>query len=197
MKKVEMIGKQFGMLTVIEDGGKDETGHLMYICQCECGVIKNIHGTHLRSNKTISCGCKNKLKGISSDVWYNIIKGSLKTRESRKKIEVDISKEYIFDLFLDQEKKCALSGIPIRLPEKWRDRNQTASLDRIDTNKGYVMGNVQWVHKHVNIMKNTFPQDMFIYLCCLISRNNKIDNFDETIINDFKWGLNEKYKKTI
>ena len=65
MKKIEMIGKKFGMLTVVEETEKDNKGHLMYKCECECGVLKNIHGTHLRAAKTISCGCKNKLKGLS------------------------------------------------------------------------------------------------------------------------------------
>jgi hypothetical protein len=196
MKKIEMMGKQFGMLTVIEDAGKDSKGHLMYKCRCECGNVKNIHGTHLRSNKTISCGCKNKLNGICSDMWYNIVKGNLRLRTSRKNMEVDISKEYVFDLFLKQNGKCALSGLPITLPKRWRERLQTASLDRIDNNLGYVMGNVQWVHKHVNVMKNKFPQEMFLYICGLISNNSKVENFDDETINNFKWGLNEKYKKT-
>lgn len=26
-------------------------------------------------------------------------------------------------------------------------------FDRIDPNKGYIIGNVQWVHKHINMMK--------------------------------------------
>lgn len=39
------------------------------------------------------------------------------------------------------------------------------SLDRIDSKKGYVVGNVQWVHKDINRMKNTFPQDYFIQVC--------------------------------
>jgi hypothetical protein len=32
-------------------------------------------------------------------------------------------------------------------------------MDRIDSNKGYVEGNVQWVYKYVNLMKRDFPQE--------------------------------------
>lgn len=191
-----MIGKKFGMLTVIDNADKDSKGHLMYQCECECGNVKNIHGTHLRSGKTISCGCKNKLKGISSDLWYNIIKGSLRVRTSRSKLEVNITKEYIYKLFEEQKQVCSLSGLPISLPHKWGDRTYTASLDRIDSLKGYVIGNVQWVHKHVNVMKNIYPQDMFIYICNQVSENNKKINLPIESINEFKFGKNEKYRKT-
>ena len=195
MRKIEMIGKKFGMLTVVEETEKDNKGHLMYKCECECGVLKNIHGTHLRAGKTISCGCKNKLKGISSDFWYQIIKGSLRVRTNRNKLLNNITKEYVYELFNEQQGKCKLSGIPIDLPKKWRDRgNFTASLDRIDNSQGYVIGNVQWVHKHVNIMKNTFPQEMFLFLCQEISKNNKFKKYDEHELNSFKWGLNTKHQ---
>jgi hypothetical protein len=43
--------------------------------------------------------------------------------------------------------------------------DNTASLDRIDSSLGYVRGNVQWLHKDVNWMKNTLDQDRFIELC--------------------------------
>ena len=47
----------------------------------------------------------------------------------------------------------------------------TASLDRIDSTKGYVENNVQWTLKKINIMKNVFSQKEFIYLCNKVSKN--------------------------
>ena len=47
---------------------------------------------------------------------------------------------------------CAISGIKLIFARSWT-RDQTASLDRIDSKKGYVEGNVQWVHKRINEMK--------------------------------------------
>jgi hypothetical protein len=194
MKKIEMVGKKFGMLEVIEESGKDDKRHLMYKCKCDCGNIKNIHGTHLRSNKTISCGCKNKVKGINGELWYNIVKGSLKSRTKRKNLFVNITKEYLNDLFIKQQGKCNLSGIEISLPKKWNDKNYTASLDRIDSEKGYEIGNVQWVHKHINVMKNIFPQELFLYMCQKVANQNNIVKIEISKLNEFKFGLNEKYK---
>jgi len=48
-----------------------------------------------------------------------------------------------------------------------------ASLDRIDNNKGYIEGNVQWVIKKINYMKNTLSEKNFINLCNKISEKQK------------------------
>jgi len=48
-----------------------------------------------------------------------------------------------------------------------------ASLDRIDSDKGYTEGNVVWVYKPINLMKNTFSSEEFINICKLIVEHNK------------------------
>ena len=59
--KAEMIGKTFGRLTVT--GGprlftsSSRRRLLKYSCVCLCGEQKEVFGEHLRSGKTISCGC--------------------------------------------------------------------------------------------------------------------------------------------
>jgi len=47
---------------------------------------------------------------------------------------------------------------------------QTASLDRVDSRKGYVVGNIQWVHSMVNMSKNKYPQDKFIEMCRAVTQ---------------------------
>jgi hypothetical protein len=129
-------------------------------------------------------------------MWYKIINSGLKTRTKRNKLEINITKEYINELFIQQESKCKLSGLKITLPNSWKDNTYTASLDRIDSDKGYIIGNVQWVHKHINVMKNTFPQEMFIYFCIKVSEQNEYREITTNEINHFKWGLNHKYKSS-
>ena len=84
--------------------------------------------------------------------------------------------EYIDSLLNEQHHVCAISGMPIHLSsEKRRSKDfcNTASLDRIDSKMGYELGNVQWVHKDVNLMKNYFSNEYFISVCKLISAKNK------------------------
>lgn len=80
-----------------------------------------------------------------------------------------ITVENIWKLYEDQGGVCALSGVPI----KWADKGLTAtvSIDRIDSSEGYILENVQLVHKDVNFMKQQFDQEYFINMCKAIADN--------------------------
>lgn len=79
-------------------------------------------------------------------------------------LTVGVSAAEAYALFVVQDKTCALSGVPLGFRDRGL-RQHTASFDRIDSSLGYVDGNVQWVHKDINMMKNNTPQDRFIDLC--------------------------------
>ena len=49
----------------------------------------------------------------------------------------------------------------------------TASLDRIDSTRGYTVDNIQWIHKDLNRMKWNLPNDYFINICTLVANHNK------------------------
>lgn len=73
---------------------------------------------------------------------------------------------------MDKQKSlCALTGLPIHIGNT--KHKTTASLDRIDSNKGYIVGNVQWLHKDINRLKTNFDITRFIELCHLISKHNQ------------------------
>ena len=76
---------------------------------------------------------------------------------------------------MEQQGKCALTGMVLRMrgrkSEEQKERG-TASLDRIDSTKGYVRGNVQWVHKDVNLMKNEFSEGYLLKMCRLVVRKS-------------------------
>jgi hypothetical protein len=117
-----------------------------------------------------------KFGEIPTSVWRAIQKkGALKDKE------FSVTVEYAWDLFLKQDRKCALSGQSIgfntvrRYTKKgWKDSRwiHTASLDRIDSSKGYIEGNVQWIHKDINWMKNSFNQNYFINTCIKVAEHN-------------------------
>ena len=54
-----IIGQQFGLLTVISFSRKDKYGNKYYICQCSCEkkTIKEVQLGALKNGKTKSCGC--------------------------------------------------------------------------------------------------------------------------------------------
>lgn len=85
----------------------------------------------------------------------------------------DIDAAYIEQVFKDQGGKCAISGLPIFMD--WVATAPTASLDRIQSHRGYVRGNVQWVHKVVNLMKLNHDEDYFIAMCMQIAQHRSPD----------------------
>lgn len=93
--------------------------------------------------------------------------GNIKRRAKQKDLEFNISLQYLWNLFIQQNRRCALSGLHLKFHTK--SAENTASLDRIDSNKGYIVGNVQWVHKNLNMMKLHFQQEYFVKMCGLVS----------------------------
>ncbi len=83
---------------------------------------------------------------LSGKYWYDI-----KYSANKRNIAFcpKLTIKYAWELFLKQNKKCALSGLDIELYPDIKRRN-TASLDRIDNSKGYYRNNIQWLHKSVN-----------------------------------------------
>jgi hypothetical protein len=185
--KNDITGKKYGYLTVLKivRNEKSTKSHpWRAICYCSnCGNDKfdvNIHS--LIYERTTSCGCRRDqyqkttgknstqftgYEGLNGKYW-----GVIKNRAKKRGYCIDINIKYAWDLYLQQNKKCALSGTPIEFAISERKSSETsASLDRIDSTKGYIEGNVQWVHKHINIMKNVYEQNYFISLCELIVKN--------------------------
>lgn len=98
---------------------------------------------------------------ITGSFWARV-KSNAKTR----KLELSISIEDCWELFLQQNRKCALSGVDIIFTVRYKDFNKTtASLDRINSKLGYITGNVQWVHKKINLMKRELTDKEFISYC--------------------------------
>ena len=54
---VDLTGKTFGKLYVIERVENSNTGLVRYLCQCECGNKTTVIGGHLSGGKIQSCGC--------------------------------------------------------------------------------------------------------------------------------------------
>lgn len=179
MDKSNPVGKKFNKLTVIEFSHSDALQHRMWKCICECGKEKIIPTRLL--GKQVSCGCF-KNQGTFSGVEK--ITGTLYCNMScaakRRGINFAVSVEYLWDLFIKQNKKCALSGLDLDFGIGKDGKNRTASLDRIDSNKDYIEGNVQWVHRRINVMKQDMTTEQFIVLCNLVTSKFKGTEVKET-----------------
>lgn len=169
----EFVGKRFGKLVATEYEKKD--GLTFWVCKCDCGNSKSIRQYDLKSGNSKSCGCSRKRKGSDSVFWQGAGRLSgkkwadIRHSAEKRSIEFSMSIEDAWALFKNQNEKCALSGQDISIEETAPYGN--ASLDRIDSSSGYIIGNVQWVHKDLNLMKQSFEQDYFVKICKLVVEN--------------------------
>jgi len=152
--------------------GEYVSGETKADIQCHCGKIFNCVPNFLFIGKQISCGCLKNRSNERRKQGYEQVTGKIiaMTRFSAKRrgYIFDLTSKYLWDLFVGQNKRCALTGRRISLISKPR----TASIDRIDNDKGYVEGNVHWVYLLANTMKRDIPIDKFIEICRMVSEHN-------------------------
>lgn len=178
--KQDLTGKIFGkgtVLKLLKTETRNGKNNRVWLLQCQCGnkYKCTTNGLVWRNNK--SCGCLNERHGknhhlykgyedISGDYWCKLKKGAV-----NRSLQFEVSIEYAWKLFLDQNKKCALTGWDITLG-KWG--TQTASIDRKNSSKGYTADNIQWLHKDINKMKSNLAESYFIEICKTIVERSKL-----------------------
>lgn len=174
-KRTDLADRTYGKLYVEEFVGHTGDKHgCLWRCKCECGNSTTVLSTNLLNGTTISCGCWVRLysgkpvikwKGfgeIPGTMWCQISKSA-----ELRNIEIKITPEFLHNLYLKQNRKCALSGIEIVFNKSYK-KTTTASLDRIDSEGIYEEGNVQWVHKDINWMKQHFDEEYLLLMCRLM-----------------------------
>lgn len=96
----------------------------------------------------------------------------------------EIEIQEVWDMFLRQNRKCALTGWNINFGKK-----QTASLDRIDSEKGYTSDNIQLIHKDINILKMDWSESFLFDASKAIFLTNK-EKFKRKVI---EWETDDWY----
>lgn len=150
MRFINLIGKRFGRLVVIEQIGKNKHGHILWLCRCDCGQEKIIRGGHLRDNKIKSCGCLNA------------------ELSSRRNTSHGCSLTPIYHIWRSMNDRCnnpndrgyhKYGERRIKVCWRWSNKNPTGfenfyedvdnppeglTLDRINNNGNYEPGNWRW-----------------------------------------------------
>lgn len=167
----DLSGQRHKQLTVKSFSHIDGRNYY-WNCLCDCGKATVLTNSALK--RQMSYGCFKTKGGKNSGSWRGIgdmpssFYANIKSQAKFRGLEFSLTKQDFWDLFIKQERKCALSGEPLYFTERYKDsihNKGTASLDRIDSLIGYIPGNVQWTHKDVNLMKQNFPLDRFIEVC--------------------------------
>lgn len=88
---------------------------------------------------------------------------NLKTRACKKGLEVTVTSEFLTELLQKSDYRCSVTGLEMNLETHPRKKANPfkASLDRINSTKGYTQDNVQWVCWAVNQMKPDKTEEEF------------------------------------
>lgn len=161
-KIIDLVGKRFGRLTVIERygtyertcGSKEPTWH----CVCECGNTVVVLRTNLISGATLSCGCLQRERAARANTTH----GLRNTRLSK--------------VWRNMLSRCYNPSNPdyknyggrgITVCDEWRNNFEAfyewamangydekapfgkCTIDRINVNDGYHANNCRWVDMNV------------------------------------------------
>jgi hypothetical protein len=168
MKKLELAGKKFNKVYVIEEILARRYGKVYWKCKCDCGNIFASPGSALVSGLTKSCGCyshelmagyKRKAPGEASfnNTWW-----SYQRSAKYRGLEFNLSREEFRTI---TQKKCHFCN---KEPSQWNKKGNTFGfyvhngIDRMDNNKGYTIDNCVPCCARCNRMKMDMTYDEFI-----------------------------------
>lgn len=143
-----------------------------FFCSLKCS--SSSHDTSYLDSWRKSETNKNFIKqfsGSDKDA-YSPFRETLKKVRSRSKSknrECNIDLNYLKEVWEMQEGKCPYLKRKLVLPltDQSHDKsnpNLIASLDRIDSSKGYVKGNIQFISTTLNFAKNKYTENVLLNL---------------------------------
>lgn len=169
-------------------------GRKLGVCTCDnCGTEFEKPLSEIKRNEKLNrknfcsrtCVGKNNVKNFPSERVYDIsIHSKWKIDEytkfryhyrnilKRDKL-VEVTIDDLKEVWDEQNGFCPYLKIKLTLSSYSRiekDPILSASLDRIDSTKGYVKGNIQWISRAMNYLKNNMSDENMIRVIELIKK---------------------------
>ena len=170
---IGLEGKKFGRLTVT---GLADVKPRAWECVCSCGNRKNVTANNLKNESIRSCGClsfdvKSRFRTPKGESGFKSVRYNYRSNARVRGHIFDLTDEELRNLTLsdchycsDPPSQCAVHSDNGHTSEKAREHGKYIynGLDRVDNDKGYVIGNVVPCCKTCNFAKAKIPYEDFI-----------------------------------
>lgn len=170
-------GKKFNALTYVSVShiGKHSDTFCKWKCDCGKEIVARTYDVIKGRKKSCDCYIYRRKENHHKWSGFGDVPGSywnqLVNNARSRKIKVTMTIKEAWNQFQKQKGICALTGLHLTFPKYAVGTDGTASLDRIDSSKGYTVDNIRWVHKMVNYIKRDLNDSEFIDWC------NKVTTF--------------------
>lgn len=142
MRKLDLAGKKYGRLTLIEVIGVNLSKQRVWKCLCECGKEHVVSQAHITNGKVTSCGCYRRERATTHGMHRTPEWFAFQHAKARCKPDHE-SHEHYFDRGI----RVKFSSFEEFFAEVGFRPSVGHSLDRKDNDKGYESGNVRWATK--------------------------------------------------
>jgi hypothetical protein len=180
---INLVGREFGRLIVKELVGPDDSGNILWRCECTCGNFLVTRGTRLKSGGVKSCGClrwevskygeHHKLTRKEGTAFRALL-AQYKENARNRDICWELTEEQFRKL---TSSPCYYTGTKPEMAKRTRSLSEDVYLyngiDRVDNAQGYTIENCVSCCFDINSMKSTFSKDHFIELCSKVAERFK------------------------
>lgn len=158
---------------------KDKKFGVNNVCKiCAKIISKKYYSKNSKQIKQrVSCYSQSYIPKHSREIDSRL--KNLCTKAKSRTKEFTLIDQDLLDLWEKQNGQCAYTKLPMLATS---NQFNTVSLDRVDSSKGYVVGNVQLVCAAINKMKQEYTEELFVLMSHLVTQNNKLSETPEVLL---------------
>ena len=140
-------------------------GKTNFYCSLSCGkkTKSNIEMLNSVGKSTWFIGGENKLLTEEQKLYSSMKEFARRAKNRKNKFFEELDIEKMIEIWKYQNGKCRFTNVDLILPRddryKSTSNNYKASIDRIDSSKGYSIDNIQFVSYSINNLKNTMNEN--------------------------------------